>query len=155
MKMWLLFQFTLLWQSTVHSETGKKLNVSCKLFVNNFTLLKELKFSYENMTEEDLKSQLITSDNPCILTFSIASIFRTRPLYPTPPLSKIYSNRVRISLRLYKICICLVILELLKPMRIYQLFNFSKIFDAIKYAENSTFFDVHLSVTDFKAQNLL
>ena len=59
-----------------HSETGKKkLNVSCKLFVNNFTQLKELKFLDENMTEEGLKSRL-SSDNPCILTFSIASIFR-------------------------------------------------------------------------------
>ena len=53
----------------------KKLNVSCKLFVNNFTQLKELKFLDENMTEEGLKSRL-SSDNPCILTFSIASIFR-------------------------------------------------------------------------------
>ena len=53
----------------------KKLHVSCKLFVNNFTQLKELKFLDENMTEEGLKSRL-SPDNPCILTFSIASIFR-------------------------------------------------------------------------------
>ena len=31
--------------------------------------------SHENMTEEGLKSRL-SSDNPCILTFSIASILR-------------------------------------------------------------------------------
>ena len=29
--------------------------------------------SHENMSEEGLKSRLISSDNPCIITFSIAS----------------------------------------------------------------------------------
>ena len=65
-----------------------------------FHSVKGAEISHEHMTEEGLKSQLISSDNPCILTFSIASIFRTRPLYPTPPLSKIYSNHLKISLRL-------------------------------------------------------
>ena len=38
--------------------------------------VKGAEISRENMTEEGLKSWLISSDNPCILTFSIASIFR-------------------------------------------------------------------------------
>ena len=38
--------------------------------------VKGAEISYENMTEEGLKSLLISSDNPCILTFSITSIFR-------------------------------------------------------------------------------
>ena len=40
-----------------------------------FHSVKEAEISYENMTEEGLKSRL-SSDNPCILTFSVASIFR-------------------------------------------------------------------------------
>ena len=40
-----------------------------------FHLVKGAEISHENMTEEGLKSRL-SSDNPCILTFSIASIFR-------------------------------------------------------------------------------
>ena len=48
----------------------KKLHVSCKLFVNSFTQLKELKFLDENMTEEGLKSRL-SSDNPCINHFPL------------------------------------------------------------------------------------
>ena len=42
----------------------------------HFHLVKGAEISHENMTEERLKSRLISSDNPCILTFSIASIFR-------------------------------------------------------------------------------
>ena len=42
----------------------------------HFHLVKGAEISHENMTEEGLKSRLISSDNPCILTFSIASIFR-------------------------------------------------------------------------------
>ena len=41
-----------------------------------FHSVKGAEISHENMTEEGLKSRLISSDNPCILTFSIASIFR-------------------------------------------------------------------------------
>ena len=41
-----------------------------------FHLVKGAKISHEHMTEEGLKSRLISSDNPCTLTFSIASIFR-------------------------------------------------------------------------------
>ena len=37
-------------------------------------LAKGAEISHENMTEEGLKSRL-SSENPCILTFSIASIF--------------------------------------------------------------------------------
>ena len=37
--------------------------------------VKEAEISHENMTEEGLKSRL-SSDNPCTLTFSMASIFR-------------------------------------------------------------------------------
>ena len=40
-----------------------------------FHSVKGAEISHENMTEEGLKSRL-SSDNPCILTFSIASIFR-------------------------------------------------------------------------------
>ena len=40
-----------------------------------FHSVKGAEISHENMTEEGLKSQLST-DKPCILTFSIASIFR-------------------------------------------------------------------------------
>ena len=40
-----------------------------------FHSVKGAEISHENMTEEGLKSRL-NSDNPCILTFSIASIFR-------------------------------------------------------------------------------
>ena len=40
-----------------------------------FYSVKGAEISHENMTEEGLKSRL-SSDNPCILTFSIASIFR-------------------------------------------------------------------------------
>ena len=40
-----------------------------------FHSVKGAEISYENMTEEGLKSRL-SSDNPCILTFSVASIFR-------------------------------------------------------------------------------
>ena len=39
-----------------------------------FHSVKGAEISHENMTEEGLKSRL-SSDNPCILTFSIASIF--------------------------------------------------------------------------------
>ena len=38
-----------------------------------FHSVKGAEISHENMTEEGLKSRLISSDNPCILTFSIAS----------------------------------------------------------------------------------
>ena len=41
-----------------------------------FDSVKGAEISHENMTEEGLKSRLISSDNPCILTFPIASIFR-------------------------------------------------------------------------------
>ena len=41
-----------------------------------FHSVKKAEISHENMTEEGLKSLLISSDNPCILTFSITSIFR-------------------------------------------------------------------------------
>ena len=40
-----------------------------------FHSVKGAEISHENMTEEGLKSRL-SSDNPCILTFSITSIFR-------------------------------------------------------------------------------
>ena len=40
-----------------------------------FHLVKGAEISHENMTEEGLKSRL-SSDNPCILTLSTASIFR-------------------------------------------------------------------------------
>ena len=40
-----------------------------------FHSVKGAQTSHENMTEEGLKPRLISSDNPCILTFSIASIF--------------------------------------------------------------------------------
>ena len=40
-----------------------------------FRSVKGAEISHENMTEEGLESRL-SSDNPCILTFSIASIFR-------------------------------------------------------------------------------
>ena len=40
-----------------------------------FHSVKGAEISHENMTEEGLKWRL-SSDNPCILTFSIASIFR-------------------------------------------------------------------------------
>ena len=40
-----------------------------------FHSVKGAEISHENMTEEGLKPRL-SSDNPCILTFSIASIFR-------------------------------------------------------------------------------
>ena len=40
-----------------------------------FHSVKGAEISHENMTEEGLKSRL-TSDNPCTLTFSMASIFR-------------------------------------------------------------------------------
>ena len=74
MKMWLSFQLTLLRQSNVHSETEKK-----KCFMEplreQIHSVKEAEISHENMTEEGLKSRL-SSDNPCTLTFSMASIFR-------------------------------------------------------------------------------
>ena len=41
-----------------------------------FHSVKEAEIFHENMTEEGLKSRPISSDNPCILAFSIASIFR-------------------------------------------------------------------------------
>ena len=40
-----------------------------------FHSVKVAEISHENMTEEGLKSRL-SSDNPCILTLSTASIFR-------------------------------------------------------------------------------
>ena len=40
-----------------------------------FHSVKGAEISHENMTEEGLKSRLISSDNSCILTFSIASIY--------------------------------------------------------------------------------
>ena len=42
-----------------------------------FHSVKGAELSHENMTEEGLKSRL-SSDNPCILTFSIARIFYVR-----------------------------------------------------------------------------
>ena len=39
-----------------------------------FHSVKEAEISHENMTEEGFKSRLISSDNPCILAFSIANI---------------------------------------------------------------------------------
>ena len=61
-----------------------------------------------------------------------------------------------LSWKLYKICICLVTsLGFFSRCEFISADTFSKIFDAIKYTENSTFLDVHLSVADFKAQNLL
>ena len=41
-----------------------------------FHSVKGAEISHEHMTDEGLKSRLISSDNPCILTFSIASIFK-------------------------------------------------------------------------------
>ena len=38
-----------------------------------FHSVKGVEISHEHMTDEGLKSRLISSDNPCILTFSIAS----------------------------------------------------------------------------------
>ena len=40
-----------------------------------FHWVKGAEISHENMTEDGLKSRL-SSDNPCILTFFTASIFR-------------------------------------------------------------------------------
>ena len=41
-----------------------------------FHLVKGAEMLHENMTKEGLKTRFISSDNPCILTFFIASIFR-------------------------------------------------------------------------------
>ena len=56
-------------------ETGKKNKCFMHTLREQFHSVKGAEISHENMTEEGLKSRL-SSGNPCILTFSIASIFR-------------------------------------------------------------------------------